>query len=83
MYSMLLGAIAMASAVASVFFLRFWRDTHDRFFLFFAVAFMIDSISRVALALTTFSEETEPFFYLVRLLSFTIIIVAIIDKNRK
>ena len=83
MYSMLLGAIAMASAVASVFFLRFWRDTHDRFFLFFAVAFMIDSISRVALALTTCSEETEPFFYLVRLLSFTIIIVAIIDKNRK
>jgi uncharacterized membrane protein HdeD (DUF308 family) len=83
MYTMLLGANAMAAAVVGVFFLRFWRDTHDRFFLFFAIAFFIDSVNRVVLALSTFSEETEPFFYLARLLSFGIILVAIADKNRK
>jgi len=83
MHTMLLGSIAMAAAVAGLFFLRFWRDTRDRFFLFFAIAFFIDAISRVALALSKFSEETEPVFYLVRLLSFTLILIAIIDKNRK
>ena len=83
MYTMLLGANAMAAVVVGVFFLRFWRDTHDRFFLFFAIAFFIDSVNRVVLALSTFSEETEPIFYLARLLSFGIILVAIADKNRK
>lgn len=83
LYTMLLGANAMAATVVAVFFLRFWRDTHDRFFLFFAVAFFIDGVNRVVLALSAYSEETEPFFYLVRLLSFTIILIAIADKNRK
>ena len=36
---MLLGAISMASLIAGLFFLRFWKDTGDRFFLFFAVSF--------------------------------------------
>jgi hypothetical protein len=35
----LLGAISMASLIAGLFFLRFWKDTGDRFFLFFAVSF--------------------------------------------
>jgi uncharacterized membrane protein HdeD (DUF308 family) len=83
MYTVMLGAIAMAGAVAGLFFLRFWRDTRDRFFLFFAVAFFIDAINRVVLALDKYSEETEPFFYLVRLLSFVIILAGIADKNRK
>lgn len=79
----LLGATAMAAAVAGVFFLRFWRDTRDRFFLFFALAFFIDAVNRAVLGLSIVSEETEPFFYLARLLSFMIILVAIVDKNRR
>ena len=34
----LLGAVAMASLVAAAFFWRFWRQTHDRFFMLFAAA---------------------------------------------
>jgi uncharacterized membrane protein HdeD (DUF308 family) len=83
MYTMMLGANAMAATVAGVFFLRFFRVTRDRFFMFLAVAFFIDAINRVVLALSTFSEETEPFFYLARLLSFVIILAGIVDKNRK
>jgi hypothetical protein len=37
MNAALLGAIAMASLVAALFFLRFWRDTKDRLFLFFSI----------------------------------------------
>jgi len=82
MNAVLLGAIAMASLVAAMFFLRFWKNTRDRFFLFFAVSFFIEALNRAALGLTTASEEQEPFFYLVRLVAFGLIIAAIVDKNR-
>ncbi len=73
----------MASLVVGLFFLRFWRDTRDRFFLFFATAFAVEGINRVVLALTEVSEDTEPYFYLIRLFSFLLIFAAIVDKNRK
>jgi hypothetical protein len=79
---LLLGAIVMASLAVGLFFLRFWRDTDDRFFLFFAAAFWIEGMNRVAQALSTVSEEREPFFYLVRLISYLLIIAAVVDKNR-
>jgi hypothetical protein len=79
----LLGATAMASLVAALFFLRFWRETGDRFFLYFAVAFGMEGLNRSVLGLSTVSQETEPFFYLVRLIAFLLILAAIVDKNRK
>ena len=60
MNSLLLGAIAMASLVAALFFLRFWRDTHDRFFLLFAIAFLVEALNRAALGLTNIAQEQEP-----------------------
>ena len=78
----LLGAVAMASLVAAVFFLRFWRQTHDRFFLLFAAAFCLEVVNRTTLAAVgSVTEEQEPLFYIVRLFSFLLILVAIIDKN--
>lgn len=78
----LTGAVAMASFVAALFFLRFWQQTKDRFFLLFATAFAFDAIARFALALAQPTSETEPLFYLARLLMFGLIIAAIADKNR-
>jgi uncharacterized membrane protein HdeD (DUF308 family) len=80
--AVMLGAIAMASLVAALFFLRFWKNTRDRFFLFFAIAFLAEAVNRAALGLTAISQEQEPFFYLVRLGAFGLILVAIVDKNR-
>jgi hypothetical protein len=82
MNEVVLGAAAMGSAVAAIFFLRFWRQTHDRLFLIFAIAFIVDSTMRVVLAVADVPNEQEPFFYLGRLLTFILIVVAIIDKNR-
>ena len=76
------GAVAMASFVAMLFFLRFWRQTRDKLFLFFAVAFGLDAVVRLLLGIGHVSEETEPFYYLARFVSFALIIVAIIGKNR-
>ena len=80
--SVLLGAVAMASFVAALFFLRFWQQTKDRFFLLFAIAFAFDAITRFVLGTVQPSSEAEPLFYLARLLTFVLIIAAIADKNR-
>jgi uncharacterized membrane protein HdeD (DUF308 family) len=82
MNQLLLGAIAMANLIIGLFFLRFWRKTQDRFFLFFAVAFSLEGLNRALLGLDYNSNENEPVIYLVRLLSFLLILIAIIDKNR-
>jgi hypothetical protein len=72
----------MASLVAAVFFWRFWRQTHDRFFMLFAAAFLLEAINRTTLAaIGSVSEEQEPLFYMVRLFSFVLILIAIVDKN--
>jgi hypothetical protein len=80
--SVLMGAVAMASFVAMLFFLRFWRQTRDQFFLLFAVAFGLDAATRFVLGMSQLSDESEPFYYLARLITFGLIIVAIIQKNR-
>ncbi len=82
MNQLLLGAIAMGNLVIGLFFVRFWRKTRDRFFLFFAVSFILEGSNRVLLGLSQGSNENEPIFYLVRLLSFVLILIAIVDKNR-
>ncbi|MBI2816532.1 MAG: hypothetical protein HYX72_06305 [Acidobacteria bacterium] len=78
---LLLGAIALSCVVAGVFFLRFWKTTRDRFFLFFAVSFFAEGLNRFALGLTAHPNEAHPFFYIVRFLSFCLILIAIIGKN--
>ena len=51
-------------------------------FLFFAGAFALDAVMRVLLALNHPDEELEPLYYLARLVMFSLIITAIIHKNR-
>jgi uncharacterized membrane protein HdeD (DUF308 family) len=80
--SLLAGAVAMASCVAALFFLRFWRQTRDSFFLYFAAAFALDAATRFVLSAADLSEETEPLVYLARLVTFCLIIIAIVRKNR-
>jgi uncharacterized membrane protein HdeD (DUF308 family) len=80
--AVLQGAVGMASGVAALFFLRFWRQTTDSFFLFFAAAFAIDALARFVLGFAELSEETQPVVYGARLITFGLIIIAIIRKNR-
>lgn len=82
MNQLLLGAIAMASLVIGLFFLRFWKNTRDRFFLFFAAAFFVEGVNRALLGLQESGSENEPLVYLIRLFSFVLILIAILDKNR-
>lgn len=77
------GAILMGYLVAGLFFLKFWRDTRDRLFLIFAIAFVLLGVQRLALVLTREMIETQTGLYLLRLFAFLLILGAIVDKNRK
>lgn len=78
-----MGAIAMASVVAALFFLRFWRDTGDRLFLIFAAAFLLLAVTRLGLAMSQVQQEGHTHWYWVRLVAFVLILLAIVDKNRR
>jgi hypothetical protein len=78
----LMGAIAAGSVLAGLFFFRFWHQTRDRFFLYFAGSFWLEAVNRVALALVEHASEQEPLFYVFRLIAYGLILVAIWQKNR-
>jgi hypothetical protein len=82
MEDFLSGASAVAAAAIALFFLRFWRETGDRFFVLFAIAFAIFAVNRCVLAALDDEDEARTVVYVVRALAFGVIIVAIVDKNR-
>ena len=77
------GALTALAFTAGLFFVRYWKSTLDRFFLFFAVAFWALGANWALLVGRDPSDEYTPYFYLLRLLAFLLILVAIIDKNRR
>jgi hypothetical protein len=82
MQDFLTGVATCGSWGITAFFVRFWMETRDRFFALFAAAFLILSVNWLLVAVLHPSSETRPFFYLLRLLAFGLIILAVIDKNR-
>ncbi|HUM13118.1 MAG TPA: DUF5985 family protein [Myxococcaceae bacterium] len=79
----LLGALAMASGVSGLFFLRFWRTSRERLFVFFALAFWLLGLNWLSLALVRLERESQHEIYLLRLVAFGLIIVGVVDKNRR
>lgn len=75
------GFQAAAYLVCALFFLRFWRRTRDSLFLAFAVAFVLLSLQQVLSAFLDLPAEERSWIYVLRLVAFLAIIVAIIRKN--
>ena len=69
--------------VAAVVFGRFYRDTRDRFFLLFSIGFLTLGAQYWLLALYSVPDESQHWLYVVRLIAFTFIVVAVVDKNRQ
>jgi hypothetical protein len=78
----LLGALVMGSFVVGLFFLRFWRRTRDRLFALFALAFWVLGLNWLGLAVLVTTQEQRTIFYVLRLIAFVLILLAIADKNR-
>jgi len=77
------GALAMATWLASVFFFRFWRVTRDRLFLFFCLSFATLALNWLGLAWAPALSEAHEGVFLLRLLAFVLIIIGVVDKNRR
>jgi hypothetical protein len=77
----LCGMLAACNWVVAVIFLRFWRQTHDRLFLLFALAFIVFGFSRVPRAFLEPDSALRIYPSLVRFVAYASILLAIIDKN--
>jgi hypothetical protein len=76
-----MGAMFLGLGAAGLFFLRFWARARDPLFLFFAAAFWIMALNRLAFAVLLASREANLYLYGLRLAAFVLIIIAIVNKN--
>jgi hypothetical protein len=79
---LLSGALVLAYFVAGLHFVRFWRRTRDRLFMQFAVAFWLFTANQIVSSIPVVTDETRGYEYLLRVLGFILIILAIVDKNK-
>lgn len=77
------GAMWACSWIGALFFLRYWRLAHDRFFLFFAASFFLLGLNFVGLVAMSATPETRHYAYVLRLVAFILIVIGIFDKNRR
>jgi len=82
LYDFLSGAVAFGFVVCALFFLRFWVRSRDFLFLAFALAFALLGIGQALLAIGNVPTEERSYVFLIRLAAFTLIIIAIVRKNR-
>jgi hypothetical protein len=82
MYQVISGALFASAMVAMLFFVRFYVETRERLFLFFAIAFAALGTNWLLVAILNPVREEEPYYYLLRLAAFLILIIGIYDKNR-
>ena len=83
MRQLLSGVLAALSLVAALGFRRLAKKAADRFFDWFAAAFLLLGVNGVALGLAKPGAEGSLPLYGLRLVAFTVILVAIWDKNRR
>ena len=79
----LYGGLSVTCIAIGFFFLRYWYVQRDRFFICFMIAFWSFAASwGVHLVLAT-SSETGPNVYVFRVIGSLVIVLAIVDKNRR
>jgi len=76
------GAVFFGFFIAALFFFRFWNKTGDRLFLIFAFSFLLMGIERIVNSFMPVAGEFRYYVYSIRLLAFSLLLFAILDKNR-
>lgn len=77
----LLGFVVATALVALMFFLRFWKSTHDPLFLAFALFFAVQCFGHIAVLQLDHPNEGSFWLFLLRLLSVLGLLGAILWKN--
>jgi FtsH-binding integral membrane protein len=77
------GLITMGFLVAGLFFLRFWTRTRDHLFAAFTAAFWLLAANQALIVIIDAPREERSWVYLLRVAAFTIIMAAVVWKNRQ
>lgn len=77
------GWAAMGCLACAVYFLRFWRQSRDRLFAYFSLAFGVLALNATLVMVFGAVDELRHYVYLLRLAAFVLIIYAIWQKNRR
>ena len=81
MIDFLSGAVTLTYVVAALYFFNFWKRAADRLFLAFAMAFALLAMNQLVLFALGSADERGNYAYILRVLAFILILVAIIEKN--
>jgi hypothetical protein len=81
LYAFLSGAATAGLLIASLFFARFWRRTGDFLFAAFGAAFLLLAANQAIVALAAIPLEYRSWVYLLKVLAFGLLILAIVRKN--
>jgi len=79
----LAGLQVMVAFVIGLWFLKFWRLSRDRFFVWFAAAFWMFGLGLVVRTFDVGLSEHADLVFLPRLAGYLMILIAILDKNRQ
>jgi len=79
----LLGYIAALSAAATIFFLRYWKETRDSLFLSFAAFFAIQGGTRIVDLSSPSPNLIVGWVYVLRLLAVLLVVAAILRRNTR
>lgn len=77
----LAGLITTTFAVCALFFFRYWSRTRDVLFAGFALTFLLLALGETLTVVFTLAPEERTWIYLMRLVAFVILIIAIVRKN--
>lgn len=79
--SFLAGMVTAGFLAAGLFFARFWARSRDSLFLAFTAAFWLLAANQALVVLVPEPESEESWYYLLRVLAFVLIAIAIVRKN--
>jgi putative Ca2+/H+ antiporter (TMEM165/GDT1 family) len=77
------GLITMCFAAIGLSFVRFWRLSRDPLFIAFALAFWLLAVNQTLVGLLIVPREEQSWLYLLRVVAFLVIAIAILWKNRR
>ncbi|MEW6733757.1 MAG: DUF5985 family protein [Acidobacteriota bacterium] len=63
-------------------FLKCWYETQEHLFAIFAISFWVLALNQLGFGLLNPSRDAVSYLYIVQLIAFILILVAIVDKNR-
>jgi len=75
------GIVSAGFLACGLFFLRFWSRSRDFLFLAFAAAFWLLALNVAVVILVPEPDEIRSWFYLIRVVAYVLIAIAIVRKN--